>query len=102
MSDNPINVIREAEIEAEKILTDAAMESEHIKQDAQLEATRFAKNAQAAAIAAAEQIVSAAREKSRLTLHSAEAALEQELQALRLQASEKQKQAVAAVIEALV
>ena len=102
MADNPIDVIREAELEAEKILRDAAMESKRIEQDAKLEAARIEKDNECAAKAAAEQMIIVAREKSHLTLNNAEAALEQELQSLRLQAGDRQKQAVAAVIEALV
>ncbi len=102
MADNPIDVIREAEIEAEKILRDAAMESKRIAQDAKLEAARIEKDNESAAKAAAEQMISAARDKSHLALRDAEAALEQELQSLRLLAGDRQKQAVAAVIEALV
>lgn len=102
MADNPIDVIRETELEAEKILSDAAMESEHIKQEAKLEAARIGKDAQAAAKAAAEQAVSAAREKSRMTLRNAETILEDELQALRRRANDKRDQAVAAIIASLV
>jgi hypothetical protein len=47
-------------------------------------------------------MISAAREKSHLALRNAEGALEQELQSLRLLAGDRQKQAIAAVIEALV
>lgn len=101
MADNPIDVIRETELEAEKILNDAAMESEHIKQEAKLEAARIGKDAQAAAKAAAEQAVSAAREKSRMTLRNAETILEDELQALRRRANDKRDQAVAAIIASL-
>lgn len=102
MADNPIDVIREAELEAEKILCDAAAENKRIEQDAKQETARIEKDDESAAKAAAEQIIGAAREKSRLALRNAEAALEQELQALRLHAGEKQKQAIAAVIAALV
>lgn len=102
MADNPIDVIRETELEAEKILNDASMESEHIKQEAKQEAARIGKDAEAAARAAAEQAVSAAREKSRLTLRNAETTLEEELQALRRQANDRRDQAVAAVIASLV
>ena len=102
MDENPIDIIREAELEAEKILRDAAMESKRIEQEAIQEAARFVKDNECNAKAAAEQTVSASREKSRLTLRNAETALEEELRGLRLQANERQKQAVAAVIESLV
>lgn len=102
MAENPIDVIRNTELEAEKILNDAAMESEHIKQETKLETARISKEAEAAAKAAAERAITAAREKSRLTLRNAEAALEAELLDLRNQAGERRNKAVSAVIASLV
>ncbi len=102
MADNPIDVIRETELEAEKILSDAALESDHIKQEAKVSSAQISKDAEAAAKTAAEQVVSAAREKSRLTLHNAEKSLEDELLALRRQANERRDQAVAAIIASIV
>ena len=102
MADNAIDIIREAELEAEKILLQAAQESEHIKAEAYADAASAGKLAEAAAKTAAEAVVSASREKSLLALHKAEAALEEELQRLRREAANRQGQAVTAVIHSLV
>ncbi|HWR22397.1 MAG TPA: hypothetical protein VN366_02875 [Feifaniaceae bacterium] len=102
MADNAIDIIREAELEAEKILLQAARESERIKTEAYAEAASEGKLAEAAAKAAAEAAVSASREKSLLASHKAEAALEEELRGLRREAASKRGQAVAAVIHSLV
>ena len=55
MADNAIDVIREAEVEAEGILLRAAQESERIKAEAAADAARAGEFCQAAAKAAAEK-----------------------------------------------
>ena len=102
MANNAIDIIREAELEAERILLQAAQESERIKAEAYAEAASAGKLAEAAAKAKAEAAVCASREKSLFAAHKAEAALEEELQGLRREAANRQGQAVAAVIHSLV
>ena len=102
MADNAIDIIREAELAAEKILLQAAQESERIKAEAYAKAASEGKLAEAAAKAAAEAVISASREKSLLASREAEAAVEGELQRLRQEATSRQGQAVTAVIHSLV
>ena len=102
MADNAIDIIREAELEAEKILLQAAQESERIKAEAYAKAASEGTLAEAAAKAAAEAVVLASREKGLRASHRAETALEAELRGLRQEAANRQEQAVAAVIHSLV
>ena len=102
MADNAIDTIREAELEAEKILLQATQESGRIKDETYAEAAYAGKMSKTAAIAAAEEAVSAARERSLHALQKAEAAVEEELKDLRQKAENRRGQAIEAVIHSLV
>lgn len=102
MAKNAIDIVREAEAEAEKILLEAVRESERITGDARTEAAQAAGLAEAAAKAAADKTIGAARRQGRHALMRGEAALQEEFEALRRQAGSRQAQAIEAVVSSLV
>lgn len=102
MSDNSIDLIRGAELEAEKILRDAALEALRIKNDAYAEANRIGKLAAEAANTTAEGAVHAAREACLKFSQTEEAKLQSELAALRAQAQSRKEKAIEDIVSSLV
>jgi V/A-type H+-transporting ATPase subunit G/H len=102
MVDNSIDAIRSAELEADQILNDANKEIERIKENTVLEAERLSNDAEAAAKAAADKLITSAREKGRLLIRDAEALQAEELSALHHKSDEKREEAIASVIASLI
>ncbi len=102
MADNPIDLIREAELKAERILQDAALEAARLKEEAYAEACKAAQLHQQASSAAAADAVCAAREKCGKFADAEAEKLRGEIQALRLQADSRRESAVDALVSSLV
>ena len=102
MAENPIDTIREAELEAERILAAATEQGARIENSARQEALRMRKADEAAANASASALIAAAREKARLEQNHAEAEADVETHALREQAASRQEKAVRVLIDTLV
>lgn len=102
MAENPIDVIREAELDAERILAAATEQSESIQEAAHQEALSARKADEAAANAAAAMLLAAARERGRLVQEQAEAQADRELIALSEQAASRSEMAVRVLIDTLV
>lgn len=102
MADNPIELIREAELEAGKNLQNAALEAERLIREAHLEAARGTKRAEEAASAAADAVMSAAREACKEHTRMEEAKLREELEALSAQAQSRKESAIEALLSMLV
>lgn len=102
MADNAIDLIREAELEAEKILHDAALEATRLKDEAYAEACRIAQLHQQEASTAAAVAVCAAREACREHLDAEAVNLQQEIEALRLKAQSRRESAIEALVSSLV
>jgi len=102
MADNAIEIIREAERDAEKALREAAREGEQIREDARAQAAQAGRLAQEAADAKAADAIDAARQNSLQAMHREDERLEEELAALRLHADGRREQAVETVIASLI
>ncbi|MGI6161237.1 MAG: hypothetical protein ACOYJD_04325 [Christensenellales bacterium] len=102
MSESAIDIIRNAESEAERMLMQASEESERIKEEAVTEAAKTSEIEEAAANEAARSIISSAKQKRREKLINAEKALLEELELLHRHAEARQEAAVEAVIDSLI
>jgi len=102
MEYNPIDLIREAELEAEKILHNAVLDAARLKDEAHLEAVRMGKLAEEAANAAADGAVCAAREACQQFSQAEATKLHDELETLRIQAESRREKAIVTLISSLV
>ncbi|MGD9560163.1 MAG: hypothetical protein AB7V55_06130 [Oscillospiraceae bacterium] len=101
MAENPIELVRQAESEADETLRTAAQQAEQMVDDAHGEVVRLARTAEDDARRAAADKIAEAHKASQRALEEAMAGLDGEMVALQEKARAAQPKAIEMIIDAL-